>query len=193
MKVVVTSNGQGLDAPASPVFGRSPWYVLVDTDTMEVETMENPAVGAASGAGIQAAQFVLERGAEAVVSGSVGPNAFEVFRSAEIPVYVFEDGTVRDAIDAWQAGRLPQVGGPTGPAHAGLGGGRGMGGGAGRARRTPGRAVGQTASPASVTPSGAAPGGTREKEVAELKQMAADLRGQLVQVMERLDKLEEGE
>jgi len=178
MKVVVTSNGQGLDAPASPVF---------------VETMENPAVGAASGAGIQAAQFVLERGADAVVSGSVGPNAFEVFRSAEIPVYVFEDGTVRDAIDAWKGERLPQVSGPTGPAHAGLGRGRGMGAGAGRARRTPGRAVGQTASPASVTPSGAAPSGTREKEVAELKQMAADLRGQLVQVMERLDQLEEGE
>ena len=31
MKIVVTANGADLDAPASPVFGRCPTYVFVDT------------------------------------------------------------------------------------------------------------------------------------------------------------------
>ena len=111
MKIVVTSNGPELDAQASPVFGRCPWYLFVDSDTMEVEAMENPATGAASGAGIQAAQFVVEQGADVVLSGNVGPNAFDVFRSAEVAVYVSEGGTVREAVDAYKEGQLRVPGG----------------------------------------------------------------------------------
>jgi hypothetical protein len=61
MKIVVTSNGRDLDAPASPMFGRCPVYVFVDTDTMQFEAVDNPAMSAAGGAGIQAAQFVVEQ------------------------------------------------------------------------------------------------------------------------------------
>jgi predicted Fe-Mo cluster-binding NifX family protein len=50
MRIVVTANGAGLDAAASPVFGRCPAYVFVDTDTMQCESVENPAVGASGGA-----------------------------------------------------------------------------------------------------------------------------------------------
>jgi predicted Fe-Mo cluster-binding NifX family protein len=94
MKVVVTANGLGLDAPASPVFGRCSAYVFVDTDTMHFQGTENPAILAPSGAGIQAARFVVERGAQAVVTGNVGPNAFGVFQASGVPVYLFEGGTV---------------------------------------------------------------------------------------------------
>lgn len=61
MKIVVTSNGRDLDAPVSPVFGRCPVYVFVDTDTMQSEAVDNPTMSAAGGAGIQAAQFVVEQ------------------------------------------------------------------------------------------------------------------------------------
>jgi len=74
MKIVVTANGADLDAPASPVFGRCPIYVFVDTETMQFEAVGNPAVAAGGGAGIQAAQFVIEQGAQAVVTGNAGPN-----------------------------------------------------------------------------------------------------------------------
>ncbi len=169
MRIVVTANGADLDAQASPVFGRCPTYAFVDTDTMEFEAVQNPAAAAAGGAGIQAAQFVVERGAQAVVTGNVGPNAFNVFRAANVPVYFFSGGTVRQAAEACKTGQLPAAGGASGPAHAGMGMGR----------------------RAAVPP--AAPAPSREEEVAALKDMTGGLRKQLGEVMERLDRLEKGE
>jgi predicted Fe-Mo cluster-binding NifX family protein len=121
MRIVVTSTGSGLDAPTSPVFGRCPTYIFVDTETMQFEAVENPALTSGGGAGVQAAQFVVERGAQAVVTGNVGPNAFAVLQSAGVPAYLFEGGTVREAVEAYKAGRLSAVGTASAPAHAGMG------------------------------------------------------------------------
>jgi len=127
MRIVVSANGADLDAPASPMFGRCPVYVFVDTDTMEFEAIENPAIAAAGGAGIQAAQFVVERGAQAVVTGNVGPNAFNVLQSANVPVLLFGGGTVRDAVEGYRQDRLSATGGASARAHAGMGMGMGRG------------------------------------------------------------------
>jgi predicted Fe-Mo cluster-binding NifX family protein len=121
MKIVVTSSGTDLEAQAHPAFGRCPTFLFIDTETMQFEAVENPAANAAGGAGIQAAQFVVERGAQAVVTGNVGPNAFQVFQSAGVAVHLFGGGTVRQAVEAYQAGELPAAGSASGPAHAGTG------------------------------------------------------------------------
>lgn len=196
MKVVVTSDGAGLDAAASPVFGRCQSYVFVDTDSMEAQTVENPAMNAAAGAGIQAAQFVVEQGAEAVISGNVGPNAYNVLAAADVPVHLLEGGTVRDAVEAFKEDQLRQAGRATGPAHAGMG--RGMRRGSGRSARRP-----PVPSSSGTQPSGGSTGGTspnvtastrsRDDEISQLTEMAADLRKQLAEVMDRLDQLEEQE
>jgi predicted Fe-Mo cluster-binding NifX family protein len=121
MKIAITANGEGLDAPASPVFGRCQWYVLVDTETMEVESRANPALSASGGAGIQAAQHIVGFGVQAVVTGNVGPNAYQVLNAASIAVYLYTEGSVRHAVKAFQAGQLPAASGATAPSHAGLG------------------------------------------------------------------------
>jgi predicted Fe-Mo cluster-binding NifX family protein len=181
VKVAVSSSGAGLDADASPVFGRCPTYVFVDTDSMEAESVDNPAMSAGGGAGIQAAQFVVERGAEAVVSGNVGPNAFAVFESAGVPVYLFGGGSVREAVEACKEGRLSRAGTANVQAHAGMGGGRGTGRGMGRGRGMGFPTQAQPAPP------------LEEGDIAALRDTAADLRKQLAEVMERLDRLEKGE
>ena len=134
MKIAVSASGKGLDAPASPIFGRSQFYVLVDTDTMDCKTLANPAISAAGGAGIQAAQFLASNDAQALVSGNVGPNAFQVFAAANIPVYLFSGATVREAVEAFTKGELAQASGPSARSHSGLGGGGGRGHGQGRRR-----------------------------------------------------------
>ncbi len=183
MKIVVTANGADLDAPASPVFGRCPIYVFVDTETMQFEAVGNPAVAAGGGAGIQAAQFVIEQGAQAVVTGNAGPNAFNVFQTANVPIYLFGGGTVRQAVEAYKARKLQSVGGAS--AQAGMGMRRGMGRGRGMGRRAQGAVP---PPPPPMAP--VAPAPSREEETATLKEMAGDLRKQLAEVMERLDKLE---
>ena len=120
MKIAITSNSTdgatelALDAQASPVFGRCAAYVFVETDTMALEVVENPAIGASGGAGIQAAQFVVERGAQAVVTGNVGPNAFNVFGQAGIQVIVGVSGSVRHAVEQFKTGTLSSASKPNG-------------------------------------------------------------------------------
>jgi predicted Fe-Mo cluster-binding NifX family protein len=196
MRVVVTANGTDLDSQASPVFGRCPTYIFIDTETMVFEAMENPAISAPGGAGIQAAQFVVEHGAQAVVTGNTGPNAFSVLQSSNVPVYLFAGGTVREALEAYKAGQLSVTGGASAPAHAGMPGmgtGRGMGRGRGFGRGM-GRGMGRRAvvPPAAPAPL-ATPAGSPEEEIAALKGMAGELRKQLAEVIERLDRLEEEE
>lgn len=123
MRVVIPANGADLDAPTSPIFGRSQRFILVDPETLEFEALSNPALDAPGGAGVQAAQTVLQHGVSAVIAPSLGPNAFRVIRAAGIPAYRMEGATVRDVIAAYNAGQLPLLETP-GADHAGLGGGR---------------------------------------------------------------------
>ena len=125
MKIAVTVNGRDLDAPLSPIFGRCATYVLVDPETMTYEVIDNPAVSASGGAGVQAAQFVIERGAEAVITGNVGPNAFGVFQAGGASVYLVKGGTVREAVEAYRRGQLSLAQGASVASHTGMG--RGMG------------------------------------------------------------------
>ena len=164
MKIIVTASGADLDAAIHPLFGRCPLYIFVDTDSLQFEVVENPALSASGGAGVQAAQFVIQRGAQAVVTGNVGPNAYQVFQSANVPVYLFEGGTVREAVEAVRAGRLNAAGSASGPEHAGI-----------RGR-----------SPAKQQPGAA----SRAEEIAALKQTASELRQQLADILKRLDQLE---
>ncbi len=129
MKVMVMSDGQTLDAPVSGVFARAPYYLVVDSETWSVEATMNPAVGAAGGAGVQAAQFAASKGVEAVIAGNVGPNALGALRAANIPVYVTPPTTVRQAVEALKEGKLTLASGPTAPQtpYAGYGFGAGYG------------------------------------------------------------------
>jgi predicted Fe-Mo cluster-binding NifX family protein len=167
MKIVVASSGVDLEAEAHPSFGRCPVYLFIDAETMQFEAVENPAANAAGGAGVQAAQFVVERGAQAVVAGNVGPNAFQVFQPAGVPVYLFGGGTVHQAVEAYRAGQLPVAGGASGPAHAGMG------------RRA-------------AVPTSSDSTSSREEEIAALRQTAAELRRQVAEVIEQLDRFEGG-
>ena len=120
MKVAVSAASEGAQAQVDQRFGRCPVFVFVDTETGEVTSQSNAAVASGHGAGIQAAQFVLQEGAEAVISGRVGPNAFQVLAAGGVKIYQSSDQTVEAAIDALKADELPSVGGPTGPSHAGM-------------------------------------------------------------------------
>jgi predicted Fe-Mo cluster-binding NifX family protein len=124
MRVIVSRTGDTLDAQVSPVFGRCPVFLLVDTETMEARAIPNPAVGASGGAGVQAAQLVVREGAEAILSGNLGPNAMGVIATAGIPAYSVPSGTAREAVEALVAGRLQPLEGATVPTDYGKGGAR---------------------------------------------------------------------
>jgi predicted Fe-Mo cluster-binding NifX family protein/DNA-binding PadR family transcriptional regulator len=123
MRLVIPVNGNDLDAPNSPVFGRCQTFIFVDPETLTFEALPNPALDAPGGAGVQAMQVVLQYGVGAVIAPSLGPNAFRVIQAAGIPAYRMEGATVREVVTAFNAGKLSRLETP-GADHIGIGGGR---------------------------------------------------------------------
>jgi predicted Fe-Mo cluster-binding NifX family protein len=185
MRIVVSAQGDNLDAPASPVFGRCPTYLFVDTKTFEFEAIPNPAMNQDGGAGIQAAQFVVSQGAQAVLTGNLGPNAFGVLQAAGVPGYLVGEGTVRQAVEAHRAGQLRPMAGANVAGHAGMGMGRGMGGRRGMGM---GRGMGRRMQPA--TPVHPEPQSADGSELAELRETLKGLRQQLAETMDKIEELE---
>jgi predicted Fe-Mo cluster-binding NifX family protein len=109
MKVCITSQGPTLDSIAEERFGRAPYLLVIETETGSVEAVENPYAGGSGGVGPKAAQVLIARGVEALVSGMVGGNAREVLMTAGIRMYSYRSGgTVRDALEAFTGGSLEQ-------------------------------------------------------------------------------------
>ena len=119
MKVAVSADREGNEAGVDARFGRCAYYVFVDTETGETSYLENAAVASGHGAGVQAAQLVVSNGADAVISGRVGPNAFQVLTAAGVKVFQSGGQTVATAVEDLKAGKLAEVQAPTGPAHGG--------------------------------------------------------------------------
>jgi predicted Fe-Mo cluster-binding NifX family protein/ferredoxin len=154
MKIAVTSAGPSLDDNVEARFGRCPYFMIIDTDTMQYESIENPNIALGGGAGIQSAQLMSEKGVTAVLTGNCGPNAFNVFGQAGIQVIVGVSGNVRNAVEQFKTGAFPSALGPNVASHFGMnttpvdptptgqpmaaplgqGGGMGMGGGRGMGR-----------------------------------------------------------
>ncbi len=139
MKVAVSSMGTDLNAQVDPRFGRCQSFIVVDTDTMEFEVIQNPNIGAAGGAGIQSGQLIASEGVTVVLTGNCGPNAFRTLSAAGIQVITGATGTIRDAVEKFKGGELKptaqaNVGeyfGASGVRQGGMGRGKG-GGGRGR-------------------------------------------------------------
>ena len=121
MKIAITAQSGSLDARVDPRFGRAGYFVVVDPDTMEFESVDNKQnVQAAAGAGVQAAQTVAEHGASAVLTGNCGPKAFTTLGAADIEVFTGLDGTVKEAIAAYKSGDLKSAGNANVEAHSGI-------------------------------------------------------------------------
>jgi predicted Fe-Mo cluster-binding NifX family protein len=106
MKLCITSTGKDMDSKGEEHFGRSPYFLIVDTETLDFKTVPNTAQTTGRGAGIGASQIVLDNNAEAVLTGFVGPNAFNALRASHIRIYegLSSTNTVREAVGKFNKG-----------------------------------------------------------------------------------------
>ena len=191
MKIAVTSTGPTLDDNVEARFGRCPYFLIIDTDTMQLEPIENPNIVLGGGAGIQSAQLMSEKGITTVLTGNCGPNAFNVFGQAGIQVIVGVSGIVRNAVEQFKTGALASASGPSVASHFGMGGGGGMGRGMGRGGGM-GRGMGMPSTgPAAGSPEDGELQNT-EQELAAIKQQAELLEQQKQQLNDRIAQLESG-
>ena len=111
MKIAITSYGKDLSSKTDRSFGRAKWFILMDTETGAFEAHSNEQnVNAPQGAGIQAAQNVVNLGAEVILTGNVGPNAFRALNAASIRIFIVsEDVSVEQALSDWKEGKLRET------------------------------------------------------------------------------------
>jgi predicted Fe-Mo cluster-binding NifX family protein len=113
VKICVTSEGKTLDSPVDVHFGRCRYFLIVETDTMDYEVIENAHLGVSGGAGVQSGQLMSERNVAAVLTGNVGPNAFQTLNAAGVDMYTGVKGSVRAVLDLFISGQLHPVKAPT--------------------------------------------------------------------------------
>ncbi len=184
MKIAISAAAPGLDAEVEPRFGRCRYFVIVDPESMEFETLENSSAMAAGGAGISTAQTIAEKGAGVVLTGNCGPNAYQALSAAGIHVVTGVSGKIKDAVEAYNAGRLQPSSQPSVGSHYGTGMGRGMGGGRGQS-------MGRGMAPVTTQPAG--PESTSpEQAIQELKAQTETMMRKLSEIQSRMEKLEKG-
>ncbi|MBA7527799.1 hypothetical protein ES705_19978 [subsurface metagenome] len=127
MKICITSQGNNLDSQVDPRFGRCQYFIIVDPVTMKFEAVENQNIGAMGGAGIQSAQLIASKGTEIVLTGNVGPNAFQTLQAAGVKVVTGVMGAIREVIEKFRKEEIAPVEGPNVPGHFGMGQGMGRG------------------------------------------------------------------
>jgi len=194
MRIAVSAVAPSLDAEVEPRFGRCQYFVIVDSQSMEFEALENSSAMAAGGAGISAAQMIADKGAEVVLTGNCGPNAYQTLSAAGVQVVTGASGRIRDAVEAYKAGRLQPNAQPSVGSHYGMGmgsgtgAGRGMGRGMGGGR---GMGMGRGMEPGMI-PQAAPQAMSPEEEIEALKSQTRMMTEQLGEIQRRIAELEKG-
>jgi predicted Fe-Mo cluster-binding NifX family protein len=189
MKIAISATGPTLDAEVDPRFGRCHYFIIADIETDKFEAVDNSSATAAGGAGISAAQMVVKKGVEAVLTGNCGPNAHQVFSSAGVKVITGVSGKIKDAIAEYKLGTYSAAQQANVPDHYGMGSGRGMGRGKGMGRgmgRGGGMGMGGGITPLSTpAPQSSSP----EQEIEALKVQSQALAEQLAGIQQRIEEL----
>ena len=109
MKIAISTTTAGEAATLEMRFGRCPYFAVYDSETKEFEWFENEGIKATSGAGTGAAQALINRGIDIVISGQFGPKAVQVLEAGKIKMLLAPaDMPLDEVISKWQAGTLKE-------------------------------------------------------------------------------------
>ena len=118
-KICICSTGPNLNCQVSPIFGRCPYFLIINED--EVKAIANSALESGTGAGVASSQTVVSEGIKAVACGNFGPNAFSILQASGIKIYPVSAGlTGSQVLERYKKGELQEMRAPSAPGHFGL-------------------------------------------------------------------------
>ena len=107
MKIAIPVDEKSVDSNVCVSFGRTPYFLIYDVDTKESVFLDSSAAASTGGAGIKAAQTIVDNKANVLLTPRCGENAAEVLKSADIEIFKTTSASVKDNIDAFIDGKLP--------------------------------------------------------------------------------------
>jgi len=121
IKICVCAVSPELNSKVSPAFGRSPYFLIIDSETGEFKAIENSVLETGRGVGVGASQIIVSHKVKAVVCSNFGPNAFSVLKMSGIKIYpATPDLTVKEILEKYKNGELKEIKIPTAPGHFGF-------------------------------------------------------------------------
>lgn len=113
MKVAISAKDQNPEAQVDPRFGRCSYFAVVDVEQDQWGYLLNPGLSSGGGAGTYAAQELVNKNVQVVLTGSAGPNAEAVLKAAGIAIYTGVSGTLQEALALYREGHLEPAAGGT--------------------------------------------------------------------------------
>lgn len=120
MKICISSTQSNIDSVVDNRFGRCPFFAIYDSETKEYDFVENNGANEAHGAGLKAAQILVDKGAEVIITGQIGPNAMKVLNLANINLLKIRGNKLIEQIEYYQEDKLMKIDTPSAP-HSGMG------------------------------------------------------------------------
>ena len=119
MKICVSSKGKDDKASVDPRFGRAAYFAIFsvnDNKIISTEIVANTASGSMGGAGIKASESIVSKGVQVLITGNVGPNAFEVLSESNVEIITGVGGmSIKEAVERFLRGELGKTKAPTSP------------------------------------------------------------------------------
>lgn len=120
MKIAVSSKGNEVGSLLDARFGRCDYYAIYDTEEGKWGFLQNPGALEGSGAGVKAAQFLIEKGIDVLLTGNLGPNATNILGSAGVKAYALPEVSLEEALKMYQQEEGRPITEATVDSHAGL-------------------------------------------------------------------------
>jgi len=111
MKIAISSTGKDINSNVDSVFGRCPFFIIAEVEDKKIvktEAIKNTSAEKLSGAGISAAQTVVEKGANVIITGNVGPRALSVLKQFNVEVYS-GSGSIKEALQNFINDKLKKI------------------------------------------------------------------------------------
>lgn len=107
MKIAMPVDEQNFETTICISFGRTPYFLIYDTEAKVTTFVDNSAAASSQGgAGIKAAQVIVDQKVEALLTPRCGENAAEVFNAANVKLFKTTSTNVQEMIEAFSAGKL---------------------------------------------------------------------------------------
>lgn len=106
MKIAIPADENNIKTSVCVSFGRAPYYLLHDTETGNTAFIINTAAAVQGGAGLKAAQLVVDSEADILLTVRCGQNAADVLRAADVKIYKTEVAGAKENLAAFQEGKL---------------------------------------------------------------------------------------
>lgn len=120
MIIALSASGSEKEFVLDTRLGRCPTYAFYNDEKDIWSFMPNPGAVQDSGAGIKAAQFLIEQNTDVLLTGEMGPKAARILNSTKIKVYSLSEVPLKEAIKLYQEGRCKIISEATVNSHTGI-------------------------------------------------------------------------